>query len=311
MKIDYQFYSIIQNHCVLNNFGQRQSNSSRILTFLQNCFGLPAREKSNEAVPQSSGTFSIYAVEMHTPYSKRVLKKNFGDFIKIHKILHQLRESKMEMRDRQTGKLIKYVKLGEYLPVLPTGGRSFMSSLWNQQSRQNPKDLQKTLKLAQIKSELSVYCQQLLLLLDIFFLHNMKLKELSTLRKIEKYYRGSQKINTPSDHNKNIVLPVSGGYDSLKQQSATDPNGHIERSLTGSLLDDDFEEIKNEQAAAIPRESSGMTNSDPNSAAEQMPSPNSTEDFNNKTDIFNSSHIIEGEDIEKQHKIMNQSKKHR
>lgn len=37
------------------------------------------------------------------------------------------------------------------------------------------------------------------------------------IRKIEKYYDGSRKLNTPSEnHKNNFVIPVSGTYDSMK-----------------------------------------------------------------------------------------------
>ena len=56
------------------------------------------------------------------------------------------------------------------------------------------------------------------------------------------------KVHTPSDHNKNIVIPVSGEakrsgtyvYDSSKTQD----DG--EQYISGSMIDDELEEIRNE-----------------------------------------------------------------
>lgn len=112
------------------------------------------------------------------------------------------------------------------------------------------------------------------------------------------------KVHTPSDNNKNIVIPVSGEakrsatyvYDSMKTQN----DG--EHSISGSLIDDELEEIRNEQAEAlipsIPRDNSGITNSENSADGQNVPSSDSINQ-NTKTDIFDQSHIIEGEDIQK------------
>ena len=50
---------------------------SRLLQF----FGLGVG--TNMAVASESGSFAVYALEIHTPYSKRILKKSFSDFANL------------------------------------------------------------------------------------------------------------------------------------------------------------------------------------------------------------------------------------
>jgi hypothetical protein len=71
------FYTSINCHQVMNDMNQT-SNSSIFTRFLQ-FLGLNVISSSQS----EQGPFAIYAVEIHTPYSKRILKKSFSDFANL------------------------------------------------------------------------------------------------------------------------------------------------------------------------------------------------------------------------------------
>ena len=72
---------------------------------------------------------AVYGLQIHTPFSKTIIKKTFEDFVRLQKILVQLQNSVVEIRDLKTGKLIKYDILKNYMPNLPRFGRNLTSSM--------------------------------------------------------------------------------------------------------------------------------------------------------------------------------------
>jgi hypothetical protein len=78
------FYSVVNEYCIINEGGE----GPRLL-----------HRSCQQHPPSSYGPFAIYAVEIHTQYSKICLKKNFADFARLQKILSQLGDTKLEKRD--------------------------------------------------------------------------------------------------------------------------------------------------------------------------------------------------------------------
>jgi len=72
---------------------------------------------------------AVYGIEIHTPFSKTLVKKTYEDFVRLQKILIQFQESVVEIRDLKTGMLIKCDSLKSYMPNLPRFGRTFTQSI--------------------------------------------------------------------------------------------------------------------------------------------------------------------------------------
>lgn len=72
---------------------------------------------------------AVYGLQVHTPFSKTIIKKTFEDFVRLQKVLVQLQDSVIEIRDIKTGKLMKFDKLKHYLPNLPRFGRRLTGSM--------------------------------------------------------------------------------------------------------------------------------------------------------------------------------------
>ena len=99
----------------------------------------------------------------------------------------------VEIRDLKTGKLIKFEPLKNYLPNLPTFGRNLTSSMFSSSLSQKKNYLNQGHRIQKIKHDLSIYCQQLLILLDILYFQNMQLKQtdqaIKFKRDCQKFYR--------------------------------------------------------------------------------------------------------------------------
>ena len=72
---------------------------------------------------------AVYGLQVHTPFSKTTIKKTFEDFVKLQKILVQLQNCVVEIRDLKTGKLKQFDILKNYMPNLPRFGRNLTSSM--------------------------------------------------------------------------------------------------------------------------------------------------------------------------------------
>lgn len=82
----------------------------------------------------------------------------------------------MKLNVDSPSKMHKACLLGDYLPELPRRGRSWISSKHSAKTQSNEASM------AQLKEELSLYCQQLLFIMDVYFFHVHKLKNLKLAR---------------------------------------------------------------------------------------------------------------------------------
>jgi hypothetical protein len=62
------------------NLGSRAGNASDGLEQLLAWIGLRRFSNLDRAASREKLPFAMYAMELHTPFSKRVIKKNFNDF---------------------------------------------------------------------------------------------------------------------------------------------------------------------------------------------------------------------------------------
>ena len=88
---------------------------------------------------------------MHTPFSKTIIKKTFEDFVRLQKVLMQLQDSVVEIRDLKTGKLVKCDLLRSFLPNLPRYGRSLPTSMLSSSQQQTKRYLTQAHKIEKMK----------------------------------------------------------------------------------------------------------------------------------------------------------------
>lgn len=192
-KPAHNFYATVKQHCVLNEQSNRL-NSNRPWSLLQ--WLIPNKHDSLEKQP-----FAMYALEIHTPYSKREIKKKFLDIAMLQKIVSQiqivlmlycflqlvnLKDMQLELRDQSTGQILRCFQLKNFLPILPKFGRSFMAAWNSSSSSQNKNDIIQRERMHKIRRELSGYFQQILLILDIFYFKNLEAREKGEAYKLQK-----------------------------------------------------------------------------------------------------------------------------
>ena len=91
-------YCYINEHSLIRPQGWASTHWNNLLITL----GITGRrsesgKSESKVMMGSTSSLPMFALELHTPYSKFVLKKTFDDFVQLQRILVQLKDSLLEL----------------------------------------------------------------------------------------------------------------------------------------------------------------------------------------------------------------------